>query len=363
MNLPTPQDAVRDFFDWRYHAREFYENVSMHVLPEHPISLNFTNQTIKAQDSYVYGLILGNYNSKSNSSSVSLYNVSFPNRTSISFDKSKPNPEWGRISNTSKFSFKGRIYACNLNSSNDIMAAVDNDLIYISETSDTKIALKNDQAKIIQFLPGDSSMESFLCTRSNSVMFYKGPKCIGSLPFQISKFKRSILDLSIDPYNPQTALVCHGKVSINCIDIRDSSRTSIKLEDHVSSLAFANHIPFMFAAGSLSGVIAFFDIRLPSAPICTITAHDSEVTSLKWSVTSRDIVASSSLDAAVALWSLNEAKEADPSAVFAHNGHVTPITAFDWCQDMPWTMASVSEDNLFEIWTIAPSQIEDYLYP
>ena len=122
----------------------------------------------------------------------------------------------------------------------------------------------------------------------------------------------------------------------------------------------------MFATGSTNGIVGFYDSRYPQTSIYQITAHDSIVSAVIWSPDQRDIVASSSDDAAIALWSITEAKEMkenDLNMVFAHNGHLTPITAFDWCKDIPWTLASISQDNLFEVWTIAPSQIYYYFYP
>lgn len=365
----TPQDTVKDFFDWRYHAREFYENITMYVLSEHPVSINFTNETVCAEDSYVFGLILGLYDDKKDSSSISLFNISFPNRNSISFNKSQPNENWGKVNNVSKYTYKGRINTSNTNSNNDILVSIDNDLIFIGQFSDTKININDDKVTKIRFIPTESSEllshEAFLVTENRQVLHYKGPNSQAK-PTSIHRFKKGITDISIDPYNTQTCLVSHGTKKINLLDTRDSARTSFNLKESTSSISFSPHIPFMFSTGSTGGIVGFYDSRYTQAPIFQITAHDSIVSSVIWSPHQRDIVASSSDDAGIALWSVTEAKEkrdGDPIAVFAHNGHLTPITSFDWCKDISWTLASVSQDNLLEVWSIAPYQIDDYYYP
>lgn len=361
------QDIVKDFFDWRYNAREFYENVTMYALPEHPVSINFLNETICAEDSYVHGIVLGLYDEKKGTSSISLCNVLFPNRNSISFDKNHPNEQWGKVQNKSKFTYKGKLNAANTNAANDILASVDSDLIYIGQYADTKINLSDDKVTKIQFVPTNStesvSRESFLGTENRAVLHYKGPSS-QSKPSTIQRFKKVITDISIDPYNTQTCLVSHGAKKINFLDARDSTRTSIALNESISSLAYSPHIPFMFSTGSTNGIVGFYDLRYPKSPILQIPAHDSIVSHVIWSPDQRDIVTSSSDDSAIVLCSIIESKEIkdDNNIVFAHNGHLTPITDFDWCKDIPWTLASVSQDNLFEVWTIAPSQIDNYFY-
>lgn len=365
----TAQDIVRDFFDWRYHAREFYENVTMYVLPEHPVSVNFSNETICAEDSYVFGLILGLYDENKDTSSISLYNIMFPNRNSISFNKTQPNEEWGKVQNKSKFTFKGQINTTSTNAANDILVSINHDLIYIGQFSDTKVNIGDDKAIKIEFIPTNSiesiSHEAFMSTENHQVLNYKGPSSQAK-PTSIHRFKNSITDISIDPYNTDICLVSHGTKKLNLLDTREPTRTSIPINKSITSLSYSPHIPFMFATGSMKGIVGFYDSRYPQAPIYQITAHDSIVSSVIWSPDQRDVVASSSDDTAIALWSITEAKEmndGDQNMVFAHNGHLTPITAFDWCKDIPWTLASVSHDNLFEVWTIAPSQIDDYFYP
>ena len=357
----APQDPVHEFLEWRFHASDLYDSLTMYVLPEHTISLNFTNDTVLAEDSYVFGIILGN-SFKNKQSEISLYNTIFPNRNSLCFNKSKPNQKWGEVTHSYSFKINGTLNSADTNTKNDIVAAYDNKLIYISEKSDFIHQLDDDddQITLIQCSPEDSSTSSFLCkSKNNTILYYESPD---KKPLSIHEFTRPIIDLSIDPFNTNTALCTQGKTHIHLVDQRTKEITPLKMQSHIGSIAFSPFIPFIFANGLLSGDISLFDIRSPSASICNIQAHDSVVTSLRWSPFRKDIIASSSLDTSIILWSLTENKDLNSNAVFTHNGHVSPISAFNWCKDVPWTLASVSEDNLFEIWTISQSQYEDFMF-
>lgn len=357
----APQDPVRDFYDWKFHARECYENLTMFVLPEHTVSLNFTSETVCTKDSYIFGLVLGNTLKDDNNSTVSLYNSIFPNQNSISFNKSKPNKNWGNMNHKFSFDIKGKLTASTINSRNDIIAGYDNKLIYITENQDFIHEFESDdQITLIQPSPESSSTSSFICTLKNPKVFFSEDP--SKTPLEVSEFNRPIIDMSIDPFQSKTALCTEGKNHVHLIDQRTSENNSIKLNGFTSSISFSPFVPFLFANGLLSGDVALFDLRSPTAPLCDIQAHESEISALKWSPFRKDFIASTSLDTSIAIWSLTDTKDLNSTAAFVHSGHVSPITAFDWCRDVPWTLASVSEDNLLEIWTIAASQYEDFLF-
>ena len=90
-------------------------------------------------------------------------------------------------------------------------------------------------------------------------------------------------------------------------------------------------------------------------PLSNIQSHDGIITQMKWSPHQKNTLAASSLDNAVTIWTIQEsdAGTSNQPDVFVHCGHVSPIISIDWCKDSPWTIASVSEDNLFEMWTVS----------
>ena len=351
------QVQVRDFFEWRNHAHEFYENLTMFVLPRHPISLNFTRKTVFAGDSSVFGLIMGLPGADPRPPAVTLYNVLFPNRHSTLFDKSHPNKAWGRVTPIRELRLSSTLRAVGVSRANDVLAATDTGLTLYTALGERQIE-GTGSTSLIEFAPVDYDPHAFVCTDTGHVLqLTAGATSLTP----VAEFKRPVIDMTVDPYRPTCALLAQGKTHVHMLDSRDARPVDVKLAEHTSAVEFAPEMPFMFATGHLSGHVAVYDIRNTGAAIVSIADHDSAVTSLRWSPHNRDIVASASLDTAIALWSIRD-PETSVRPVFTHNGHVAPIVAFDWCKDVPWTLASVSEDNLFEFWTIASSQLEDYLF-
>jgi WD40 repeat protein len=349
------EESIRDFFDWRLHAPEFYSSITMHALSVHPISVHFTRQTVLSGDSAVFGAILG---IPGPPSTITLYNCLFPNRHSLSFAKSRPNPAWGKVTPIRAIPMPGRLLACSVHQNNDILAATEFGLHYFGESAESTIVVPGrSPVSLIQCSPVDLSGEAFFSCESGEVFHLSGDKAV-----RTGQFQRQIIDLTIDPFQPASAIVTQGKTHVHLIDTRASAPIAIKLTGHTSALSFAPEIPFLFATGQCSGVVALFDMRYPSNALADLQGHDSQVIGLKWSPHYKDVVASSSVDTSLALWSVKRTDH-EWAPIFTHDGHVAPIVAFDWCKDVPWTMASLSEDNMFEMWTIASSELEDYLYP
>jgi WD40 repeat protein len=350
------EEQTRDFFDWRFHSCEFYSTIIMHVLPQHPISVSFTRETVRAGDSSVFGLILG---IPGPPSSITLYNCLFPNRRSASFSKNHPNPAWGKATPMRLLPVPDRLLTCAVNPNNDILASTESSLLFFGESSTATIStIGHGQITLIQCSPADLSTDAFLASEAGEVFHMTAAERLT----MVARFRRPVIDLAIDPFQPGTALVTQGKSHVHLVDQRTPLPVPIKLMGHTSAVSFSPEIPFVFAAGQFNGMVNLFDSRHPTRPSLSISAHDSQVTTLKWSPHHKDIVASASVDTSLALWSVHNT-DADEALVFSHNGHVAPIVGFDWCKDVPWTIASISEDNVFEIWTIAKSELEDYLYP
>jgi WD40 repeat protein len=283
----------------------------------------------------------------------------FPNRRSLSYCKTRPNKSWGRIRQMARLPVQGRLITSSINQSNHVIAATTDSLIYFADNAQSTVRLGGTSITLIQCSPVDFSSSAFLASDAGHVFHYTGGQ---KEPTLVCRFHRPITDLSINPLQPACALTAQGKAAIHHIDMRDAAPTAIKLERHTASVAFAPSLPFVFATGQCRGTVALYDHRSTGRPLAIIEGHDSQVTSLKWSTHSPDIVASASTDMSVVLWSVNYLG-GEGSNVFAHNGHVAPIVDFDWCNDVPWTLASVSEDNVFEIWAISQSQLTDYLFP
>jgi histone-binding protein RBBP4 len=79
------------------------------------------------------------------------------------------------------------------------------------------------------------------------------------------------------------------------------------------------------------------------------------------------ILASSGFDRRLLVWDLSligaeqtveEEQEGPPELVFMHGGHTNKILDFSWHPTLPWTFATISEDNIVQAWKIAGSILD-----
>ena len=349
-------DIVRDFFEWRYHAREFYDGVIIKALKDRPVSLNFSKQTGFVGDSTYFGLITAQP-SKNGSSSVSFHTACFPNKNSPDFTPTKPNKEWGQLNEKKTIPVKGRVNCCTTDKLNNIFVG-SNEAIQIITKTDTLTKDMEKPVYMVRDIPDGKGAPLFVVEDEGLIRYFPD----NDRKDKLCDVDRPVLDMSVNSQDPSQVMLVQGRKSVLFYDFREEQTEPIaKLNYGATSVAFSNNHQFLFVVGFATGHISMFDFRAPQSPLVTVHAHDLAVTSVKWSPIEQDIVASASQDTAIALWSFRNSTAQEVPSVFAHNGHAAPITAFDWCPDLPWTLASISEDNLFEVWSISPSQIEEYM--
>ena len=51
----------------------------------------------------------------------------------------------------------------------------------------------------------------------------------------------------------------------------------------------------------------------------------------------------------------DEARDGPPELLFVHGGHTGRVADFSWSRDDSWTIASVADDNVLQIWQMAES--------
>jgi histone-binding protein RBBP4 len=109
----------------------------------------------------------------------------------------------------------------------------------------------------------------------------------------------------------------------------------------------------------LDSTIAVWDLRNMSKPLSELLGHTDQVFKVEWSPLNESILGSCSADRRVALWDLSrigqeqspeDAEDGPPELLFLHGGHTSNVSDFSWNTKDEWTLVSVSEDNVLQVW-------------
>ena len=96
--------------------------------------------------------------------------------------------------------------------------------------------------------------------------------------------------------------------------------------------------------------------------IQTLRGHTNEVFNVEWAPFNESILASCSSDRRVGVWDLSrigmeqseeDAEDGPPELLFLHGGHTSKVSDFSFNPNNDWTLASVSEDNVLQVWNMA----------
>ena len=148
-------------------------------------------------------------------------------------------------------------------------------------------------------------------------------------------------------------------------DVRDANKAFKTVEkahaSDVNCVAFNPVNEHILATGSADASIHIWDMRVLSKPLSILSSHTDQVFKVEWSPINESIVGSCSADRRVALWDLSrigqeqtpeDAEDGPPELLFLHGGHTSKVSDFCWLQG-DWTIASVSEDNVLQVWNPA----------
>lgn len=156
--------------------------------------------------------------------------------------------------------------------------------------------------------------------------------------------------------------------SIRIWDIRENNPTqSVHCVKNahsadVNSIAFNPVNEFLLATGSADKTVALWDMRNLKSRIQTLKGHTDQVYNIEWAPFNESILASSSSDRRVGIWDLSrigseqtpeDAEDGPPELLFLHGGHTSKVSDFSWNSNDEWTIASVSEDNVLQVWNMA----------
>jgi histone-binding protein RBBP4 len=108
--------------------------------------------------------------------------------------------------------------------------------------------------------------------------------------------------------------------------------------------------------------VAVWDLRNLDKRMHTLANHHDQVFKVEWAPFNESILGSCSADRRVSLWDLSrigqeqsgeDAEDGPPELLFVHGGHTSKVSDFSWNAVDEWTIASVSEDNVLQVWNIA----------
>ncbi|CAJ1942330.1 unnamed protein product [Cylindrotheca closterium] len=151
--------------------------------------------------------------------------------------------------------------------------------------------------------------------------------------------------------------------TIRIWDTRDPTKAmhvvESKHEGDINSIAFNPVNEFLFATGSADSTVALWDLRNLEKRTQTLSGHTDQVYMVNWAPHDESVLASCSADRRVGLWDLSrigaeqspeDAEDGPPELLFLHGGHTANVSDFSWNAKDPWTIASVSDDNVLQVW-------------
>lgn len=109
-------------------------------------------------------------------------------------------------------------------------------------------------------------------------------------------------------------------------------------------------------------------MRKPSEAVHTFLSHADQIFQVQWSPFNETILGSCGQDRRLLIWDLSrigkelsseELIDGPPELLFIHGGHTSKISDFSFNLNDPWIIASVSEDNILQIWQMSENIYQD----
>lgn len=155
-------------------------------------------------------------------------------------------------------------------------------------------------------------------------------------------------------------------------DVRAPQRAVRAITDaHATAVTALEYSAFndtLVITGSADGAVAVWDARMSSASLVGLQAGAEAVSRVAFSPHDTSVFATGAADGHVRIWDLSmhgynlasatDEAEGPAELVFLHGGHLAPITDIAWHPKLPWTLASVAEDSLAQVWRVADKIVD-----
>jgi len=130
-------------------------------------------------------------------------------------------------------------------------------------------------------------------------------------------------------------------------------------EKDINCVAFNPFSEFLLATGGSDHSVALWDLRNMSQRMHSFQGHKNGVYQVSWAPFNDSILGSCGLDRRLHVWdvsrigqeqSAEDAEDGPPELLFVHGGHTAKVSDFSWNLNDHWVVASVSEDNILQVW-------------
>jgi histone-binding protein RBBP4 len=159
--------------------------------------------------------------------------------------------------------------------------------------------------------------------------------------------------------------------AVHLWDPRDCTAPRYSISDahdrkEVNCISFNPFNDFLLATGGADKCVCLWDMRNFKQPLHTFEGHNAGVFQVAWSPQNQTILASSSADRRVHIYDLSrigdeqspeDAEDGPPELLFVHGGHSAKVSDLSWSPNEEWVIASVSEDNILQIWQMVCLEI------
>ena len=121
-------------------------------------------------------------------------------------------------------------------------------------------------------------------------------------------------------------------------------------------------VPCCTSYSNVVVVVVFVPLFCLYRRVQSLVGHNDQVYMVEWAPHNESILGSCSADRRVGIWDLSrigqeqspeDAEDGPPEMLFLHGGHTSKVSDFSWNAKDEWTIASVSEDNVLQVWNMA----------